>query len=168
MKAIQEQLEAVPGVRAGGGTVQQRRRVSLVDMIRERLAAHGEAEEEHFWPAVRRVLPDGDELAAQGREQEREGKDLLGELEGMSGGEDRFDELVERLGLALRRHVAFEDTVLLRLQDAMSEQQRRELGHRILRAKRHAPARRHPHPHPHPHPREPSADTAGTSRERGG
>ncbi|OMI35400.1 hemerythrin domain-containing protein [Streptomyces sparsogenes] len=162
VKAIQEQLEAVPGVRAGGGPDQQRRRVSLVDMIRERLDAHEEAEEEHFWPAVRHILPDGGELAAQGREQDREGRDLLGELEGMSGGEDRFDELVEKLGLALRRHVAFEDTVLLRLQDAMSERQRRDLGHRILRAIRHAPARRHPRPH------ESSAGSAGTSRERGG
>ncbi|MEU9791324.1 hemerythrin domain-containing protein [Streptomyces sparsogenes] len=162
VKAVQEQLEVVPGVRTGGGSVRQRRRVALVDMIRQRLAAHGEAAEEHFWPAVHHTLPDGDELAAQGREQEREGRDLLGELEGMSGGEDRFDELVEKLGLALRRHVAFEDTVLLRLRDAMSERQQRELGHRILRAVRHAPDRRHPGPH------ESSAGSAGTSRERGG
>ncbi|WP_225840220.1 hemerythrin domain-containing protein [Streptomyces sp. NK08204] len=145
VKAIQEQLEAVPGVRAGGGPVQQQRRVSLVDMIRERLAAHEEAEEEHFWPAVLRTLPDGEELAAKGREQEREGKDLLAALEGMSGGEDRFDELVEELGLALRKHVAFEDTVLLRLHQTMPEKQRQKLGHRILRAERHTPTRQHPH-----------------------
>jgi hemerythrin-like domain-containing protein len=145
VKVLQEQLEAVPGVRVGGDAVQQQRRVSLVDMISQRLAAHETVEEEHFWPAVRATLPDGDDLAAHGREQEAEGKELLAELTGLRGDEDRFDELVEKLAVALRKHVAFEDRVLLRLQDAMSEKDRQKLGRKILKAKRHAPTRQHPH-----------------------
>ncbi|TQJ91267.1 hemerythrin domain-containing protein [Streptomyces sp. SLBN-31] len=145
IKYIQEQLEAVPGVRQGGGAEQQQRRVSLVDMIRERLAVHEAAEEEHFWPAVRKALPDGEDLARQGRGQEREGKDLLAALEGMPGDDDQFDELVEKLATALRKHVAFEDAVLLRLQDTLPLEQWEKLGRRIQRAKRRAPTRQHPH-----------------------
>ncbi|MHC3475368.1 hemerythrin domain-containing protein [Streptomyces sp. 7R007] len=142
VKYLQEQLEATPGVRQGGGSAQQQRRVTLVGMIRERLTAHEAAEEKHFWPAVRTALSDGEDLARQGREQEREGARLLAELDGLPGDADRFDELVEQLAMALRKHVAFEDGVLLRLQDILSAERRQELGRRVLLATGHrrAPA----------------------------
>ena len=94
-KFIQEQLEATPGVRQGGEAVHQQQRVSLVDMLRVRLSQHELAEEEYFWPAVRRHLQGGDELADRALEQEQRGKDLLQALDGMGGGEDEFDELVQ-------------------------------------------------------------------------
>jgi len=39
----------------------------------------------------------------------QEGQDLLSELDGLNGSDDRFGELVAEL----RKHVAFEGTVLL-------------------------------------------------------
>ncbi|MFE0764192.1 hemerythrin domain-containing protein [Streptomyces smyrnaeus] len=134
IRVLQEQLETVPSPRAGGTARHGRQRVSLVDMLRARLSAHEEAEEEHFWPAVARVLPDGAELAERGRGQEQEGKDLLARLSGLRGDEKEFDELVQRLLLALRRHVAFEESVFLRLGTSMPVAEREALGRRVLRA----------------------------------
>jgi hypothetical protein len=144
-KYIQQQLEATPGLREGGEPVHQQERVSLVDMLRLRLSQHELAEEEYFWPAVRSWLPDGDELADKALAQEQEGKDLLQELDGMRGDEDRFDELVEQLVEALRKHVAFEDDVFLRFEQAVPEPDRNRLGRKFNRAKAIAPTRPHPH-----------------------
>jgi hypothetical protein len=114
-------------------------------MIRVRLSQHETAEEEYFWPAVRTSLPDGHRLADQALEQEQEGKDLLQELQGLAGDDDRFDELVEQLVAALRKHVAFEDTVLLEVTEMMPPEVRSEIGDRFRSAKEHAPTRPHPH-----------------------
>jgi hypothetical protein len=104
-------------------------------MIRVRLSEHEAVEEEYFWPAVRKALPDGDDLAAKALEQEQQGKELLQHLARLDGGDDEFDELVEKLILALRTHVAFEDQVFLKVEDALSEGDRDELGRKIRKAK---------------------------------
>jgi hypothetical protein len=140
-----EQLETIPGVRKGGSRAKQEQRVSIVDMIRIRLSQHETAEEEHFWPAVRESLPDGDRLGDEALAQEQEGKDLLQALEGLPGDDDRFDALVEDLAGALRKHVAFEDTVLLEVKASVPPEVRSEVGRRFMAAKEHAPTRPHPH-----------------------
>lgn len=135
VKYLQKQLETIPGGKDGGTTEQQRQRASIVDMIRIRLSKHEATEEQHFWPAVRKALPDGDQLADTALEQEQEGKDLLHALEGMAGTEEKFDELVEQLVKALRKHVAFEDLVFLKVDDAMSDRQRAALGRKIRKGR---------------------------------
>lgn len=145
VKWVQEQLEAVPGVRKGGSEAQQQQRVSLVDMIRVRLSQHETAEEEYFWPAVRQHLEEGDSLADQALGQEQQGKDILQALMGVPGGEDRFDQLVEELVAALRKHVAFEDTVLLKFTASVPDEVRNEIGKKFHSAYEKAPTRPHPH-----------------------
>lgn len=145
VKWLQEQLEAIPGVRKGGSETHQQQRVSVLDMIRVRLSQHETAEEEYFWPAVRQHLDGGDELADQALTQEQEGKDLLQELMGIPGNDDRFDELVEKLVAALRKHVAFEDTVLLEFKEKVPDEVRNEIGQKFHQAYEHAPTRPHPH-----------------------
>lgn len=145
VKYLQEQLETVPGVTKGGDEAKQQQRVSIVDMIRVRLSKHETAEEEHFWPAVRERLEDGDALADQALEQEQEGKDLLQALMGVPGDAKRFDELVEQLVSALRKHVAHEDKVLLQFKESVPDEVRSEIGRRFRRAFEHAPTRPHPH-----------------------
>lgn len=145
VKYLQEELQAIPGVRAGGSEAQQRQRRSIVDLITVRLSAHEPAEEGHLWPAVRTLLADGDQLADEALSQEQQGKDLLHEMGGLDGTEDRFDELVEQLALALRLHVAFEDKVFLALNEATSDEQRTTLGRAIRDAEADAPTRPHPH-----------------------
>jgi Hemerythrin HHE cation binding domain len=145
VKFLQEQLEAIPGVKSGGSEKHQQQRVSILDMMRVRLSQHETVEEEYFWPAVRDTLPDGADLADKAQEQEQEGKDLLQALMGKDGGDEEFDELVEKLSAALRKHVAFEDLVFLKVRDGMSGEQRIELRKRMEKAKKAAPTRPHPH-----------------------
>jgi hypothetical protein len=145
VKYLQEQLQAIPAAKDGGTEQDQQRRVSIVDMIRVRLSQHETAEEEYFWPTVRADVPGGDELADRALEQEQHGKDLLQALDGLSGGEERFDGLVEELISALGKHVAFEDYVFLRARDAVDGEKLTELGRKYARAKEAAPTRPHPH-----------------------
>jgi hypothetical protein len=119
-------------------------------MITVALSRHEAAEEEQFWPWVRSVLGDGDDLAQTAFGQEQEGNDLLAALGKTDASHERFDELAEELDKACRKHVAFEDRVLLRLRAAASQQDRETAGTRFLRAWRHAPARPHPHAPAHP------------------
>lgn len=131
--ALIKQLKAIPGVTKGGSAVHQSRRASITDMITVELSRHEAAEEEHFWPWVRSVLDDGDELAQTAFGQEQQGKDLLTALGQVKPSEERFDELAEELEKAARKHVAFEDRVLLKLRDATSPEDRRKIGQRFLR-----------------------------------
>jgi Hemerythrin HHE cation binding domain len=151
--ALMKQLKTIPGVTKGGSAVQQSRRASIADMVAVELSRHEAAEEEQFWPWVRSVLGDGDGLADTAARQEQEGKDLLAALAKADASEERFDELVEELEKAARKHVAFEDRVLLKLCGAASPEDRAAAGERFLRAQRHAPAR--------PHRRAPAGDAPG-------
>lgn len=152
VRALQEQLSALPGHRSGGAPDDLAARKSVVDMITVHLSQHETAEEEHLWPTVRTVLPDGDECAERALQQEQEGKELLTELGRLAPDTDQFDELVEKLIAALRQHVAYEERVFLRLREAMPEADREKLGKKVLRASKRAPTRPHQHA-----PKEPGA-----------
>lgn len=143
--ALLKQLKAIPGVTKGGSGVHQSRRASIVDMITVALSRHEAAEEEHFWPWVRKALADGDELAAAAASQEQHGTDILISLGTTPPSDEKFDELAEELEHAARTHVAFEDRVLLAVMQATSEKDRAAVGKRFLRAHSHAPTRPHPH-----------------------
>jgi hypothetical protein len=135
--ALFKQLGAIPGVTNGGSPAHQSRRGSIAGMITVELSRHEAAERELFWPWVRAVLDDGDELAATALEQEQQGKNLLAALAEAEPSQDRFDELAEELEKAARKHVSFEDRVLLKLRDATSPEDRAALGQRFLRAQQH-------------------------------
>lgn len=143
VRVLQEQLEAVPSSRTGGTHSDFTQRKSIVDLITVHLSRHETAEEEHFWPAVRTALPDGDAWADAALEQEQEGKDLLTELGRLEPDTGEFDEHVEKLILALRRHVAHEEQVFLRLREAMPREERERLGEKLLTASKRAPTRPH-------------------------
>jgi hemerythrin superfamily protein len=149
--SLVKQLDTIPGRSSGGSPEQASERQSIVDMIGKRLAAHETAEEEHLWPRVRR-LPDGDELADGGIEQEQKGNELLLALSKADPQAQEFDDMVEELMTLLHKHVAYEDRVFLRLRDQLDEEERRQIGERILAAQRTAPTRAHPHA-----PRKPGA-----------
>lgn len=140
-----KQLKALPGPSKGGSAVHASRRESLVDMIAVALAQHEPAEQQHLWPAVRRALDGGDELAEEALRQEAEGTRILAELGRTSPHTEEFDELAVRLAENLRKHVAFEDMVFARLREAMPAAERDKLGRRIRRAEKAAPTRPHPH-----------------------
>lgn len=143
--AMLKQIKTIPGAKDGGSPVQLSRRKSIVDMITVALSQHEATEQEHFWPAVRSAFDDGDEIARQALEQEQEGKDLLHRLGQLEPSEEEFDQLAVELDKAARKHVAFEDVVLLALRRDMPLEDRRQLGEKFRSAERRAPTRPHPH-----------------------
>jgi hemerythrin superfamily protein len=145
VRALQEQLETLPSHKTGGSPADLEARKSVVDLITVHLARHETAEEEYLWPAVRKALPDGDALADTAVQQEQEGTETLAELGKLDPGTDEFDEAVEELVLQLRKHVAHEEKVFLRLREAVGGDEREELGKKLLAASKRAPTRPHPH-----------------------
>lgn len=132
---LQLQLQTLPGASAGGLPDDLRRRAEAIDLLRRILKAHEHAEEEVFWPLVRRQLPDGKKLAQRAHQQEHEAERLLEQIESAHRESPQFDQLVKKLTSALRKHVAFEDTVLAELRERVDEPARVEAGRRFKSAR---------------------------------
>jgi hypothetical protein len=143
--ALVEQLSAIPGHKTGGSSAQIERRKSIVDMITVALSKHESAEEELFWPNVRKKVENGDNLASQGTQQEQEATETLMALARSDADSDEFDELVEQLVMQMRKHVSFEDRVLLAFREAVPDDERTKLGRKLRSAEGRAPTRAHPH-----------------------
>lgn len=143
VRYLLEQLQALPSHTAGGSPEQVSARKSLVDMITVRLSEHETLEEEHFWPAVRKTLRGGDQLADKALAQEQQGKDTLTELGRLDPDSREFDELVEQLVAQLRQHVAFEDLVFKEVREVVPQQDLDRLGTKLLSATKTAPTRPH-------------------------
>lgn len=157
VRALLVQLQATPSGKTGGAAEDLSARKSIVDMIAIRLSQHEMAEEKYFWPAVRKVLANGDELADEALRQEQEGTQTLARLGGLAPDSDRFDEGVEQLVAELRKHVAYEEFVFARLREAMPQAERERLGRRLESAGTKRPAR--------PHRRAPGEPGVGKAAE---
>ena len=129
-----KELQALPSHTTGGSPEHRSERKSIVDMITVRLSAHETIEKEHFWPAVRTQLPDGDHYAETALKQEQEGQDTLAGLGRLDPDSREFDEHVEQFALEVRKHVAFEEQVFLKLREAMSQRALDRLGRKLLTA----------------------------------
>lgn len=140
-----KELQALPSHTTGGSAEQMSAGKSIVDMITVRLSEHETIEEKHFWPAVRKLLPDGDRYADQALEQEQEGRDTLTELGRRDPDSREFDELAEQFVAEVRKHVAFEEQVFLKVRDAMPQEDLDRLGGKLLAAMKTAPTRPHKH-----------------------
>jgi hemerythrin-like domain-containing protein len=140
VRYLLKELQALPSHTTGGSPEQITERKSIVDMVTARLSQHETIEEEYFWPAVRAALPDGDQLADTALGQEQEGKDSLTELGRKDPDSRDFDEHVEQFVLQVRKHVAFEERVFLKLREAMSSEALDDLGQKLLSGKKTAAA----------------------------
>jgi hemerythrin-like domain-containing protein len=145
VRYLLKELQALPSHTTGGSPEQMSARKSIVDMITVRLSEHETIEEEHFWPMVRSAVPDGDQYADQALQQEQEGKDTLTELGRLAPDSREFDELVEQLVAQLRKHVAFEDMVFLKVRAAVPKEDLDHLGEKLLSATKTTPTRPHRH-----------------------
>ena len=139
--ALLRQLAAIPGVTKGGTAVHRSRRASILDMVAVVLARHESTEEEVLWPAVREHVEDGEAFRATALGQEQQERDIVVELATLDPSTARFDERCGELEAVNRRHVAFEDRVLLALRDAMTREDQDELGARFRRREADAQAR---------------------------
>lgn len=134
--AMLQELSTIPGHRKAGSEAQIQRRQSIVEVITVALSQHESAEEEFFWPAVRKHLPDGDDLADTALQQEQAGKDTLTALGKTDPHSDEYDDLVEELTARARQHVAFEDRVLLTVTATLKKAERERLGRKLAAAKK--------------------------------
>jgi hypothetical protein len=106
---------------------------------------HAFAEESVLWPQLRRSLPDGDALTLQVEQEHQEVNELWARLERASLASQERVDLLNRLIEVLREDVRDEeDTLLPRLQTAVTARRLRLLGVAWEVVRRTAPTRPHP------------------------
>ncbi len=126
-------------------------RKKMAETLVIEVSKHEAIEEMYFWPAVRKLLPDGDELADQAISQEQEGKDVLARLDKLDADNPEFDRLLGEFIKAGREHIAFEESrVWPALREVMTETESLDLGDKLAQGKKTAPTRPHPHTPPSP------------------
>jgi hemerythrin-like domain-containing protein len=126
-------------------------RGQLVTQLVMAESAHEALEEEFFWPSVRRLLAEGQELAGPAVEQEQSAKRTLAELDRVEPGEPRFEQLVSRIIADAREHIAYEENqVWPVVRERINRSELDELGRKMAGARKAAPTRPHPHTPPTP------------------
>jgi hemerythrin superfamily protein len=107
--------------------------------------SHAFAEEAVLWPAVRRVLPDGEELTLRIEEEHQEVNELVSALEEGGLDDPQRPARLARLVEVLREDVRDEEDVLLpRLQERLDPHELRRLGRQWELVRRISPTRPHP------------------------
>ncbi|MFG3578789.1 hemerythrin domain-containing protein [Micromonospora chersina] len=131
------------------GTPEHRRQ--LADVVIAELVRHSVAEEAYVYPAARKALPDGDQLAEHEISEHADAERTMKELESLDPSEPRFDELLTKLTATIRHHVQEEENDLFpRLRAACAREELVELAGKVQAAKKLAPTRPHPAAPDHP------------------
>jgi hemerythrin superfamily protein len=134
-KLLLEGFDSFPGSRAE----------KFCDIVHT-LVRHEVAEEEVLYPAVRKYIDGGDELADARLEEQAEAETALCELENLDPDGEEFLASFMNLRVDVLRHAeAEEQTVFPALASTVSPDEQVRLGQRYERAKNAAPT--HPHPH---------------------
>ncbi|WNG87455.1 hemerythrin domain-containing protein [Mycobacterium sp. ITM-2016-00317] len=121
------------------------RRQELLTRLCRLVFPHAFAEESVLWPAIRRVLPDGEQLTLEIEREHQEINELFTELERTGPDEEQHRVLFDRIAELLRQDVRDEEDVLLpRLQAALPQTQLVALGTAWEAVRRTAPTRPHP------------------------
>lgn len=146
VKAMLAQLEEGPRSSTGATAEQLAFRKRSVEAVIIAESKHESAEQMYFWPAVKRLGPDGQRVAEAGLEQEAEADPVLADLDKLQPDDEGFEERLAVFTAAARAHIAYEEAhawPLLRATISADEAQ--ALGDQIVRAKKLAPTRPHPH-----------------------
>lgn len=151
-KSVLGMLEVLDGAPTGPGAQDSGLGTMVTNLVIAE-SQHEAIEEQLFWPMVRDVLEDGDELADEAIEQEQAGKELLQRLEDGAPGEPDYHDALREFVKVGREHIAFEeDVVWPKFEAAVDPEERETLGTKLEQAKKIAPTR--------PHPDSPSSSTA--------
>lgn len=120
-------------------------RKQLTEHVITELVRHSVAEEQHMYPAARRVLDDGDRIVDHELQEHAEAEQVMKDLEGLDADDLRFQRLLDQLISDIRHHVEDEEKDLLpRLRAACTQEELRDLGAKVVKAKERAPTRPHP------------------------
>ncbi|MGH3251212.1 MAG: hemerythrin domain-containing protein [Trebonia sp.] len=145
VKRMLAELELGPTAATGADPDQLALRKKMVQHLVIEESKHEAAEEMYFWPAVRKALTDGDDLANQAQDQEQEGKDVLSQLDKLAPESDEFEARLAQFTSAGRAHIAFEESAVWpHLRQVLSAGQAEDLGRQLAEAKENAPTRPHP------------------------
>jgi hypothetical protein len=158
VKAMLNRLADGPTATSGATGEQLAQRKRLVDDLIIEESRHEAAEQQHFWPAMRALGPEGDRVADQAIEQETAGEATLDKLDAVGPDDQRFESLLATFASDARAHTAFEEAHAWPLLSAtLSQQESAELADKITQAKKTAPTR----PHPKVPPQRGALKTAG-------
>jgi hemerythrin superfamily protein len=106
---------------------------------------HAFAEEAVLWPALRKHLPDGEELTLEVEREHQEINELIAAVDRSRRGDEGREQLIERAIRLLREDVRDEEDELFpRLQEKLDDRQLRRLGHAWALIRATAPTRPHP------------------------
>ncbi len=135
--------ELMDAYEAPGATAEQRG--AAVHAVVRESSMHSVGEEQVFYPAIRRLLPDGDLIADRGLIEHQQVKQLLADLQRMGPLDPGFDARAQVMIADLREHIRDEDTdVLPRVQQAATLEQLHQMGQALERIKPLSPTRSHP------------------------
>ncbi len=140
-------LGMIESLERGRGTseTEVRNREQLATSLVIAASQHEAVEEQFFWPAVRKTLPEGDELADHGLDQEEAGKQLLQQIEDSEAGSPEFEQALTDFLVAMREHIDYEQNqVWPRFAAIEPPEDMADLGERMAAAKKNAPTRPHP------------------------
>jgi hemerythrin superfamily protein len=120
-------------------------KAETVSRIITELSMHAAVEEQVFYPAVRRAVPDTTDMVLESLEEHHVVKWLCSELADMDPSDERFDAKTTVLIESVRHHVEEEEDELFpRVRQALGRKQLGEVGELMEKAKKVAPTRPHP------------------------
>ncbi len=135
--------QAFSELESGTGDAEYRR--NLTDHVIAELVRHSIAEEQFMYPAVRKYLDGGEQLAEKEISEHQEAEQAMKQLESVDATDEKFEQLLRQLISDVREHVEDEEHNLLpKLQQACTADELRDLGSKVEQAKKMAPTRPHP------------------------
>ncbi|GHJ44866.1 hemerythrin [Catellatospora sp. TT07R-123] len=121
------------------------RRKQVADVVTAVVSRHLAAEEQYLLPAVRRHLPDGDDLASRELAEDGAIRQMLQTLQTVPPEDEKFQELALEVDQQLRRHKHTADRrIHMRLAQAATDEELIRLGNRAAIAEEAATTRPHP------------------------
>lgn len=149
------QIEAQP--------VGAKQRRELADDLTVELVRHSVAEEEYLYPAVRRYVDGGDDLADKELEDHAGVERLLKDLEGREADDDQFNHLIAKLKLEVSAHVRDEENRLFPSSKPPALPKRSMISETRSARRRRLPPPGPTHPRRPPRPRTRSSPPAPDS-----
>ncbi|MEO3787720.1 hemerythrin domain-containing protein [Actinocorallia sp. B10E7] len=164
IRRMLRELESSPNSTNGANQAALARRRQMVDRLIMEHSRHEAAEQECFWPAVRELMANGDQLAEQCIRQEQSAQRMMNELRGLDPQEAKFEEMLRNAAQDVKSHMEFkEQQVLPSLRKVMDPQRAQRIGEQMMQSKQAASAgRAQPHAAPRP------GQLKGTAQAKGG
>jgi hemerythrin-like domain-containing protein len=118
---------------------------TLADQMIEELSVHAAIEEQIFYPAIRKEMPDAEDDVLEAFEEHHVVKWLLSEIDGMPATHERFRPKVMVLIESVRHHVEEEEQTLFpEVRKVLKRKRLTELGDEMEAAKKSAPRKPNP------------------------